>query len=64
MEIQAAWGRPQGEGHAAAIRHIADLAGVPEVEAAKSLAAIEVQPTVTRELMMRRLLRRGWRGRE
>jgi hypothetical protein len=39
---------------AAAIRQIADLAEVPEEEAAKTLAAIEAQPNVTRELVMRR----------
>ena len=54
-EIDAARERPQEEGHAAAIQHVADLAGVPEEEAAKSLAAIEAQPSVTRELLMRRI---------
>jgi len=54
-EIQAARGRPQEESHAAAVRQIADLAGVDRERAAEALAAIEAQPTVTRELMMRRI---------
>jgi hypothetical protein len=58
---------PQEEGHAAAVRHLADLAGVPEEEAAKTLAAIEAHPIVTRELLLRRFTeawlegqRRAW----
>jgi hypothetical protein len=53
-EFAAARERPRQEGHAAAIQHIADIAGVPEAEARRTLAAIEAQPTVTRELLMRR----------
>ncbi len=53
-EFETARERPQGEAHAAAIQHIADLGGVPEEEAAGTLAAMEAQPTVTRELLMRR----------
>jgi hypothetical protein len=55
-EIEAARERPQEGGHAAAIQHIAGLAGVPEEEAAKTLAAIEAQPSVTQELLMRRFV--------
>ncbi len=44
--------RPQ-EKSLPAIQHLADLTGVPEEEAAKTLAAIEAQPRVTRELLMR-----------
>ncbi len=55
-ELAAARERPQEEGHAAAIQHIADLAGVPEEEAAKTLAAIEAQPSVARALLMRRFV--------
>jgi len=54
-ELEAARERPQEEGYAAAIRQIADLAGVPAEQAAKTLAAIEAQPGVTRELLMRRI---------
>lgn len=35
---------------------IADLAGVGETQAAETLATIEAQPTVTRELLMRRFV--------
>jgi len=56
VELVAARERRQEEGHAAAIQHIADLAGVPEEEAAKVLAAIEAQPSVTQELLMRRFV--------
>ncbi len=66
-EIETARERSQAEGHAAAIQHIADLAGVSEEEAAKTLAAIEAEPRVTRELLMRRFVeawlraeRRAW----
>ncbi len=54
-EVQAARERPEAEGHAAAIRQIAECAGVKEQKAAEVLATIESQPTVTRELMMRRI---------
>ena len=54
-EIQAARGRPQAEGHAAAILQIADLADVDREKAAEVLASIEAQPTITRELLMRRI---------
>lgn len=53
--FDAARERPQEEGRTAAIHHIAGLAGVPEDEAATALAALEGQPTMTRELLMRRL---------
>ncbi len=55
-EFEAARKKPQEEGHAAAIQHIADLAGVPEEEAAKTLATMEAQPRVTQELLMRRFV--------
>jgi len=45
----------QEAGHATAIRQIADTAGVPESQAAETLAAIEAQPRATRELLMRRI---------
>jgi len=46
----------QAEGHAAAILQIADLADVDREKAAEVLASIEAQPTVTRELLMRRIV--------
>lgn len=54
-EIEAAKERPQVEGHVAAIRQIADLAGVDPEKAAEVLATMEAQPKVTRELLMRRI---------
>lgn len=54
-EFEAARALPQYEGHAAAVRQIADLAGVDPERAAETLATIEAQPTVTRELLMRRI---------
>ncbi len=54
-EIEAAKESPQEEGHAAAIRHIADLAGVDSEMAAEVLATMEALSTVTRELLMRRI---------
>ncbi len=54
-EIEAAKERPQDEGHATAIRQIADLAGVDPEKAAKVLATLVAQPTVTREPLMRRI---------
>ncbi len=54
-EIQSAKGRPQAEGHAAAILQIAGLADVDREKAADVLASIEAQPTFTRELLMRRI---------
>ncbi len=55
-EIETARAVPQDVGDAAAIRQISDLARVPEEEAAKTIAAIEAQPTVMRELLMRRFV--------
>ncbi len=55
-EFDAAREKLQEEAHAAAIQHIADLAEVPEEEAAKTLAAIEGQPSVARALLMRRFV--------
>ncbi len=54
-EIEAAKESPQEEGHAAAIWQIADLAGVDPEKVAEVLATMEAQPTVTRELLMRRI---------
>ncbi len=54
-EIEAARETRQKESRAAAIRQIADLAGVDPAKAAEVLATVEAQPTVTRELLMRRI---------
>ncbi len=54
-EIEAAKERPQNEGHAAAIRQIADLAGVDPEKAAEVLATMEAQSTGTREPFMGRI---------
>ncbi len=53
-EFEAAREKPREESHAAAIRQIANLAGVPVAEARGVLEAIEAQPVVTRELLLRR----------
>ncbi len=74
MDLQAALevGRAvsQEAGHAAAIRQIADIAEIPEEQAAEALAKIEAEPTVTREILMRRIAeawlegqRKAFRGR-
>ncbi|HSC72225.1 MAG TPA: hypothetical protein VLH58_12775 [Candidatus Methylomirabilis sp.] len=54
-EIEATKERPQNEGHAAAIRQIADIAGVDPEKAAEVLTTLEAQPTVTREPLIRRI---------
>lgn len=53
--------RPQ-EKSLAAGRHLAVLTEVAEEEAAKTLAAIETQPSVTRELLMRRFVEAWLQG--
>jgi hypothetical protein len=61
-ELAAARERPQEEGRAAAIRQIADLADVDREKAAEVLASIEAQPTITRELLMRRIAKAWLEG--
>ncbi len=61
-EIEFAKERPQEEGDAAAIRQIADLAGVDLEKAAEVLATMEAQPPVTRVLLMRRMAERWLEG--
>ncbi len=46
---------PQEEGHTKAVRDIAERLDIPLEEAEKGLRAIEAQPSVTRELLMRRI---------
>ncbi len=55
-EIEAARDRPQEESHAGAVRDIAEQLGISVAEAERALAALEAQPTVTRELLMRRIV--------
>ena len=54
-EFEAARATPQEVSHVAAVRQIAEIAGVETQKAAEVLATIEAQPTVTRELLMRRI---------
>jgi DNA-directed RNA polymerase specialized sigma subunit len=53
--FEAARERPQEESHAEAVRDIAENLGIPEEEVERGLAAIDAQPSVTRELLMRRI---------
>ncbi len=55
-ELEAVRERSEEEARAAAIQHIADLAVVPEKVAAKTLAAVEARPGVTREVLVRRFV--------
>ncbi len=54
-KIEAGKGRSQDEGHAAAIRQSADLAGVDPEKVAEVLTTLETQPTVTREPLRGRI---------
>ncbi len=54
-EIETARERSQEASHAEAVRDLAERLGIPVAEADRALAAIEAQPTVTRELLMRRI---------
>jgi hypothetical protein len=59
VELQAAFEaareKPQEEGHAAAVQDIAQVMEVPLEETEGGLRALEALPTVTRELLMRRV---------
>jgi hypothetical protein len=61
-EIEAARARPHKEGHAEAVRDIAARLEIPLEQAEKSLTALEAQPTVTRELLMRRVAEAWLKG--
>ncbi len=52
-DFQASRAMPQVEGHARAVQDIAGRLGVPTEEVERGLKALEAQPTVTRELLMR-----------
>ncbi len=54
-EIEAARDRSKEESHSEAVRDLAERLGIPVAEADRALAALEAQPTVTRELLMRRI---------
>ncbi len=53
--VQAARTSFQGVRHAAAVRQIADPAGIDWKHAEEILDTLEAQPTVTQELLMRRI---------
>ncbi len=53
--MEEARDRPQEESHAEAVRDLAAQLGIPLAEAERALAGLEAQPTVTRELLMRRI---------
>jgi hypothetical protein len=52
------WARklPQEKGHALAVQDIAERLGLPLDHAEAMLAALEAQPTVARELVLRRVV--------
>lgn len=54
-EIEAALERPQEEGHAEAVQGIAERVGIPLREAERRLTALEAQPRVAREMLLRRI---------
>ena len=53
---------PQEEGHALAVQAIAEQLGLPVDQVDKLLGALEAQPTVPRELLMRRSVETWLRG--
>jgi hypothetical protein len=59
---EAARTMPQEEGHARAVQDIAEQLGIPVEEAAQGLKALEAQPSVTRELLMREIAERWLEG--
>ena len=54
-EFEAARDRPQEQSHADAVQDIAERVGIPLGEAERRLTALEAQPRVTRELLLRRI---------
>ena len=54
-EFEASQAKPQEESHAEAVRDMAERLAMPVLEAEQALAAIESQPTMIRELLMRRI---------
>jgi hypothetical protein len=55
-EVEPVRERSQEEGRAEAVQAIAARLDIPREQAEKSLGAIEVLPTVTRELQLRRFV--------
>ena len=47
--------RAKQEAHATAIRHVAQIAGLPDGEVRSALEVIEAQPTLTRDLLIRQI---------
>ena len=54
-EVEDSRKTPQEESHARAVREIADALEIPGEEVEQALTIIEGQPTVTREMLMRRI---------
>ncbi len=61
-EFEAAKGMPQGEGHVRSVRDIAERLGIPVDQVERGLGALEAQPGVTRELLMREIAERWLEG--
>ena len=55
-EMERARELPHEEGHARAVQDIAEQLDLPGDQAEKTLAALEAQPTVTRELLLRHIV--------
>jgi len=54
-EVGAAKDLPQEEAHARAVGEIAERLGIAEEEVEQGLKALEAQPEITREMLMRRI---------
>ncbi len=61
-EVEAARERTQEEGHAEAVRDIAESLEIPLEQTERGLRALEAQPTVTRELLMREIVEAWLQG--
>jgi hypothetical protein len=55
VEIEAARERTQEEGHAEAVRDIAEVLEIPSEDTERGLRTLETLPTVTREFLMRQI---------
>ena len=55
-EMEAARELPQAEGHAWAVQEIAKRLAIPVKRIERMLAVFEAQPTITRHLLLRRLV--------
>ena len=63
MEMERDRELPQEDGHALAVEDIAERLGLPVEQADTMLAALESQPTVTRDLLSRRIVE-AWLARQ